>query len=139
MIFSLKAGRYRGGYAMNSDKIDMYLISNNQFFPADKMPIIKEKLMLLPDEKFSQLYALELKDPTNILLFSIFLGEFGVDRFLVGDIVLGILKLITLGGCLVWWFIDLFLIRDRARAVNYEKLMELLSQTTINSLSTTRV
>jgi TM2 domain-containing membrane protein YozV len=44
------------------------------------------------------------------LLLSIFLGEFGIDRFYLGKIGTGILKLITLGGFGVWWLIDLILV-----------------------------
>ncbi len=44
------------------------------------------------------------------LLLSIFVGSLGVDRFYMGYIGLGILKLITFGGCGIWWFIDLILI-----------------------------
>jgi TM2 domain-containing membrane protein YozV len=46
----------------------------------------------------------------TLLLLSIFLGEFGVDRFYVGKIGTGILKLITVGGCGIWWLIDLIMI-----------------------------
>jgi TM2 domain-containing membrane protein YozV len=45
-----------------------------------------------------------------LLLLSIFLGQLGVDRFYVGKIGTGILKLVTLGGCGVWWLIDLIMI-----------------------------
>jgi TM2 domain-containing membrane protein YozV/ribosomal protein L40E len=44
------------------------------------------------------------------LLLSIFVGYFGVDRFYLGKIGTGVLKLITMGGLGLWWLIDIILI-----------------------------
>ena len=47
------------------------------------------------------------------LVMSILFGQLGVDRFIMGHIGLGILKLITFGGCGIWWLIDLILIATK--------------------------
>lgn len=44
------------------------------------------------------------------LLLSIFVGQLGIDRFYLGRIGTGILKLITFGGLGIWWLIDVILI-----------------------------
>lgn len=44
------------------------------------------------------------------LLLSIFVGWLGIDRFYMGLIPTGILKLLTAGGLGIWWLIDLILI-----------------------------
>ena len=50
------------------------------------------------------------RDYLTTLLLSIFLGQLGVDRFYLGYTGLGVAKLLTFGGCGVWWIIDVILI-----------------------------
>ena len=50
------------------------------------------------------------KDWTTLLILSILLGGLGVDRFYAGHIGLGVLKLLTVGGCGIWALIDIILV-----------------------------
>ena len=50
-----------------------------------------------------------MKSKVVALILSI-LGELGIDRFYLGYIGTGILKLITCGGFGIWWLIDLIMI-----------------------------
>ena len=51
-----------------------------------------------------------MKSKVVAIILSIFLGELGIDRFYLGYIGTGILKLITCGGFGIWWLIDLIMI-----------------------------
>jgi len=59
-----------------------------------------------------------IKNPTVLLGVSIFLGTYGVDRFMLGQIPLGIIKLLTVGGFGIWTIIDWFTVGGRTRDLN---------------------
>ena len=50
------------------------------------------------------------KDWVVALVLSIVVGSLGVDRFYLGKVGTGILKLVTFGGLGIWWLVDLVLI-----------------------------
>ena len=93
---------------MEQNKVDMYIMTNQKYFPAEKIMYIKEKLAAMDESKFSMISTIEMKDPTTILLISIFLGGLGIDRFMLGDTGMGILKLLTCGVCGILTIIDWF-------------------------------
>lgn len=65
------------------------------------------------------------KDPGTILILSVILGYLGVDRFMLGDMGMGLLKLFTFGGCGVLWLIDIFTSKQRTGDFNRKKATEI--------------
>lgn len=76
---------------------------------------------------FMSQYASERKDRTTALILSVLLGKLGIDRFYVGDIGLGLLKLLTLGGCFIMWIVDWFLIQGKVDDHNRRKAQEIVA------------
>jgi len=52
----------------------------------------------------------EGKDWLTTLLLCVFLGSLGIHRFYTKHTVIGIVQLLTLGGCGIWTLIDLIMI-----------------------------
>jgi TM2 domain-containing membrane protein YozV len=50
------------------------------------------------------------KDRQMTLLLCLFLGVVGVHRFYTGHTAIGVVQLLTLGGCGIWTLIDLMMI-----------------------------
>ena len=69
----------------------------------------------------------QMTEPTVAIILSIFLGVLGVDRFYIGDTGIGVGKLLTFGGCYIWWLIDIFLIIDATKQKNFELLSRYLA------------
>ncbi|MBE6921391.1 MAG: TM2 domain-containing protein [Ruminococcaceae bacterium] len=111
---------------MDASKIDMYVMTNQKYLPAEKIVFIKEKLKNVDEERFALISSVEFKDPTTILLISLFLGTFGVDRFMLGETGMGVLKLLTCGLCGILTIIDWFSVQKKAKENNFNKLMAIL-------------
>ncbi|MBQ2286961.1 MAG: TM2 domain-containing protein [Acutalibacteraceae bacterium] len=111
---------------MDQNKVDMYIMTNQKYFPAEKIMYIKEKLLAMDESKFSLISTVDLKDPTTLLLVSIFIGGLGIDRFMLGDVGMGILKLLTGGCCGILTIVDWFTISNKTRERNFNSLMTIL-------------
>jgi len=111
---------------MHEQKIDMYIMSNSKYFESSQLPVIRERLLQLDESKWFMISSIELKDPTTSLIISIVAGSLGIDRFMIGDVGLGIGKLITCGGLGIWTIIDWFMIQDATKRKNFEKIQQFL-------------
>ena len=76
--------------------IDMALVAVGSMQDAGGIALAREPVVGTP-----------VKSQTAAFLLSWLLGAFGADRFYLGDIGLGIVKLITCGGFGIWALVDL--------------------------------
>ncbi len=107
---------------MDAQKVDSFVMANAKYFQDFQIVGIREQLAAADESKWALLSTIQYKDPTVTLIISLIGGSLGIDRFFIGDMGLGIAKLITCGGFGIWTIIDWFLIMKAAREKNMQKL-----------------
>lgn len=140
---------------MKQQNVDMFMLSKGNLFPASAMMLIRERLTNCDDALFPRIISASFKNPTVGFFYSIGLGTYGADRFYIGHVFIGILKLIlTLSsiisyfcvvfeddpnpilvgifiiqiiGVLVWYVVDIFKISNEIKEYNYTYLLTLLN------------
>ncbi len=111
---------------MDTQKVDMFLMTSGKFFESNQLPIIRDRLLNLDESKWIVIQTMQFKDPTTSLIISILAGSLGIDRFIIGDTGLGIGKLLTCGGFGIWAIIDWFMIQAATREKNMAMLQQVL-------------
>lgn len=111
---------------VDKQKVDMFIMSNQKYFPVEKIMFLREKLYALDETRFSMISCIDFKEPTTVLILSLFLGSWGIDRFMLKDTGVGILKLLTGGCCGILTIIDWFTIQKKAKEKNFNDLMMML-------------
>lgn len=104
----------------------MYIMTNAKYFEAHQIPIIRDRLLSVDDSKWMMIQTIPLKDPQTSLIVSILGGSLGIDRFIIGDIGIGIAKLLTCGGFYIWTIVDWFMIQGATREKNMQALQQFL-------------
>ncbi|WP_396140649.1 TM2 domain-containing protein [Flavobacterium sp.] len=105
---------------MESQKVDMFMMTNAKFFEGHHLNAIRERLLSLDDSKWGLVQTMQFKDPTTSIIVSLLGGGLGIDRFMIGDTGMGVGKLLTCGGLGIWTIIDWFLIMGATREKNME-------------------
>lgn len=110
---------------MEKQQIESFMAANSKFFASEDQQTVRNFLEKADAAKANAILATSFKNPTVILIIAIFIGEYGVDRFMLGQTGLGVAKLFTCGGCGIWWLIDIFTAYKRTYEYNMDKLMSL--------------
>ncbi len=140
---------------MNQQNVDMFILSKSNYFPDSSIMNIRERLLSCDDSFLNRILSTKFKSPTFGFLFSIGLGVYGADRFYIGHLVIGILKLmltivflvsyiiieisedpnmiffvffiLTVIGVIVWYILDIFNISKEIKEYNYNLLLTILN------------
>lgn len=111
---------------MEISKVDMFVLTNAKYFQHNQLMYVRERLIAMDESKWVYVQTLQFKDPTISLVISILIGALAIDRFLIGDIGLGIAKLLTCGGIGIWVIVDWFLIMGRTKEKNFEMFQQIV-------------
>ena len=107
---------------MDVNQVNQLLSLYGNRLPFESIEMVKNKLMDM-DYGVASVRMAQFKDPTMAIILSAIVGSLGVDRFYIGDVGLGVGKLLTCGGAYIWWLIDIFMISDATKRKNLEMLM----------------
>lgn len=139
---------------MNNQNVDMFILNKGNYFPDSALLSIREKLMKCDDSYLSMLLSARFKNPMTGLILSLGLGAYGIDRFYLGQITIGVIKLlltfsffvcyiilsfqddpnlvlvcllfIQVVGIIVWYIVDIFKVSNEIKNYNYLYLLTLL-------------
>ena len=109
---------------MEQQQVEQLIVIYGNKLPIESIITVREKLLSM-DYNTASIILAQAKDPTISIILSIIVGSWGIDRIYIGDVGLGIIKLLTCGGCGIWWLIDLFLIMDATKRKNLLQITEI--------------
>ena len=113
---------------MESSKVNQILMLYKDKVDESGMAMLMNSLKNVDDSVYDRLLMVQTKEPLTTCLLSIFLGGLGVDRFFIGDIGLGVAKLLlgwlTLG---IWPLIDIFCSYKACKKKNFTAIMQAIN------------
>ena len=106
--------------------VDAWVTLNAKKFPNGLDSYLSDKLINLTNEQFTRVIKGGIRNPNKMIVVSLLLGVLGIDRFMIGEIKMGFIKLFTLGGCGILWIIDIFCIYKKTKDYNLKRFDNLI-------------
>lgn len=109
---------------MTQNEIILFVINNQNKFPNHRLSVIKSRLEEMTPQESIIATSMNYKDPSMVICLSVMVGYLGIDRMMIDDVFLGIIKLFTFGGCFIWTIIDWFIIGNLTKEYNYDLFIQ---------------
>jgi len=106
--------------------VERFISSRKDYFHPSQLYVVEDKLLAADDRKQNAVQDVQLQNPTIFMIVSILFGWLGFDRFLIGDKVMGIVKLCTLGGLGLLTLLDWIRGGSVVREKNFKAVMNVL-------------
>lgn len=110
--------------ALLRDKVNAFRTSHAKYFNPEDMQSLVRELLNTDMATVERVGKLSYKNATVARLLAIFpfTGFLGIDRFYAGgkrNLIIGVIKLVTMGGAGILWLIDATTMGTNVRTENY--------------------
>ena len=103
-----------------------YVLCGGSDFSEGKMRIYRQFTESLSKEELKLFMNTNFVNPNANFAVSLLTSVLGVDRFVIGQTDIGLLKLLTAGGIGIWAIIDWFQIKTLTKEYNFNKAEEII-------------
>ncbi len=106
---------------------EKYLKDKRKYFTEKDFEEVRLLIENMDSETLEKIINTDLKNPITMTVISMLFGNIGVDRFMLGNGKLGVLKILTSGGFFIWWIVDIFTTSKRTKERNMNILRGLIN------------
>ena len=106
--------------------ITNFLIKHKNYFEEFDLDVLKADLESLSMEELKLFMKTDFVNPNVNFAVSLLTSVLGIDRFVIGQTDIGLVKLLTAGGLGVWAIIDWFQIKELTQEYNFNKAEQIL-------------
>jgi len=109
-----------------SQMAKVWFATHADWFEESARTQIQGKVENMTDEKAVMLSTLGFRSPGTLWLLAFLIGNLGIHCFMLRDAVGGLIRIFTFDFFLIFWVMDLFTTKSRARKFNTNLIMQYL-------------